>query len=370
MPIFNAMKETNPEKWFITTVLISLILPAIVAGINYFMDPLWCFNFSNKYNQCQIEINERKQKTNYITFRDFNYRGVLIGSSRSALINQYSFRGLPVYNYSLNDIKIDELSPYVAYAKKRKGGDFDVIFLGLDFENCSRYGIDAAITAGIEQNFEETGGLFYRVKTLLSIDTLKYSYQNLNNYRHGYWRYYDRNNVEHIKEYTKDELVRIYARHLKNYTDKKTSRYLNFSYNEEYKKYLIKFREENSRSLITVYLTPVALPIMDLMARYDLVDDYFRWLSEVLDVFGECYLFMYPNKVTNDYFKYFFDPNHMSPATGDMIADAIYNNKILGDSDFGMHITRDNFAAKRPVLERLMKNARDPRVERILGKKI
>ncbi|HOT44594.1 MAG TPA: hypothetical protein PLM53_09025 [Spirochaetota bacterium] len=356
------------KQWLITTALIALILPAIIMGFNYYMDPLWCFNISHKYNQVQAEINERKQKTNYITFRDFNYRGLLIGSSRSAFISQYSFKGLSVYNYSVNGFRMDELFPFTEYAKKRNGRDFEYIFLGLDFENAARYAIDEATLAVTKQNFDETNSLLYRVKTLLSIDTARYSWQNLKNYRKGFWRYYDRNNVEHIKKHTREEQLGIFTMHMTEYADKKKSRYLNFTYNENYKADLEKFKMENPRSRIVVFLTPASLPLLEMIVAYGLLDDYFRWIGDVVDVFGQVYLFMYPNRISEDYLDNFFDPSHANPEVGIMIVDAIYNKPITGDTDFGMLITRSNLKEKLQLLERLMKNARDPCFEPLIKK--
>jgi hypothetical protein len=360
--------DMEKKYWLIKTGLIALILPLLIMGFNYFMDPLWCFNISHRYNQVQVEINERKQKTNYITFRDFNYRGLLIGSSRSAFISQYSFKGLPVYNYSVNGFRMDELSPFTNYAKKRNGKDFEYIFLGLDFENAGRYYLDDVTLAAAAQNIEETNSLLYRVKTLLSIDTARYSWQNLENYRRGCWRYYDRNNVEHIRKHTRDELLGIYTMHMTEYADKKKSRYRNFVYNANYKKYLEQYKKENPKSTIVVFLTPTALPLMEMIVAYGLLDDYFRWLSDILDVFGETYLFMYPNAVTADYFENFFDPSHANPPIGDKMVDVMYNNRGRGNSDFGMVLTRSNFRDKRVLLERLMKNAHDPRFESLIRK--
>jgi len=55
--------------------------PCITAGINFFMDPLWCFSLSHRFNQKQDDFNERQQKTNYITFHDFNYPGIIIAAA-------------------------------------------------------------------------------------------------------------------------------------------------------------------------------------------------------------------------------------------------------------------------------------------------
>ncbi|HPV39820.1 MAG TPA: hypothetical protein PKX40_01490 [Spirochaetota bacterium] len=353
------MLDMEKKYWLIKTGLLTLILPAIIMGFNYFMDPLWCFDISHQYNQFQVQINERRQKTNYITYHDFNYRGLLIGSSRTTFISQYAFKGLPVYNYSVSSLRVDELSILTDYAKKRNGRDFDYIFLGLDFENARLHKPEEIRYGSVSEIIEDTNSLLYRLKTLISIDTAKHSWQNLQNYRRGTPRYYDRNNVVHIGKLTRETLLSIYSLCMKEYTDKTKPPYHHFIYHERYKKYLERFKKENRRSKIIVILTPASVPVMELIVAYGLLDNYFRWISEVIDVFGEAYLFMYPNSVTSDYLNSFFDPSHMKPHVGDMIVDFIYNKNSRADSDFGMLITRANIKEKRPLLERLMKNARD-----------
>ncbi len=350
--------ETIKKYWLIKTGLIALIPLLLVSAFNYFMDPLWCFDISHKYNQFQVDIDERKQKTNYVMFRDFNYRGLLIGSSRCAFIPQNSFKGLPVYNYSVNGINIGEISTFTDYAKKRNGRCFDYIFLGLDFENASTYDVNPAIKAATEKNITESGSLFYRIKTLVSIDTAKYSYKNLQNFRKRPWRYYDRNNIQHVKKHTREELIGIYTVHFNQYMDKQ-SRYRMFVYNDSYRKILEQYKKENPRSIFVVFIAPTVTPFMEMIVAFGLLDDYFRWISDILDVFGEIYFFMYPNEVTNNYFDNFFDPIHARPEIGNLMVDAIYNNRIRGDSKFGMLVTRSNFQEKRALLERLMKNAHD-----------
>ncbi len=358
--------ESKKKYWLIKTGFASLALPLLVMGINYFMDPLWCFNISNKYNQFQIEINERKQKTNYITYRDFNYRGLLIGASRSAAISQELFKGLPVYNYSLNDLNVFEIAPFISYAKSRNGRPFDYIFLSLDFEKA---GVGAAYIRTVtppEEYIEESTSLFHRIKTLLSIDTLKYSLQNFKNYRHASWRYYDRNNVQHIRKFTKNELMGIFNLHLASYVDKKKSRYIRFKYMEDYKEYLRTIREENKQSIITPFIPPSSLPVLELIVRYGLLDDYVRWISDIVDVFGEVYVFMYPNEITEDYFSNFFDPIHAYPEVGDRIVDAIFNNRLKEDTEFGMYINRSNFSAKSARLKKMMKGVSDVNFRRFM----
>ena len=197
------MKTMNYKKWIIITLLISLVMPGIVAGINFFMDPLWCFSLSHRYNMKQDDFNERQQKTNYITFHDFDYRGIIIGASTSTNINQHSFRDLAVYNYAINGLQPIEFLPYLNYAKKRNGHDFDYIFLEMNFLLAANLGppiFDA------EKIFAETNGWLYRIKSLVSIDTLKFSRRNFMNYLYGRHIYYDRNNVKYTTPLTREKL--------------------------------------------------------------------------------------------------------------------------------------------------------------------
>ena len=51
--------DMEKKYWLIKTGLIALILPLLIMGFNYFMDPLWCFNISHRYNQVQVEMELR-----------------------------------------------------------------------------------------------------------------------------------------------------------------------------------------------------------------------------------------------------------------------------------------------------------------------
>lgn len=349
------MNAMSYKKWIIITLLLSLVLPGIVAGINYFMDPLWCFSLSHRYNMKQDDFNERQQKTNYITYHDFNYRGIIIGASTSTNINQHSFKGLSVYNYAINGLNPVEYLPYLRYAKERNGRDFDFIFLGLDFLLAAK--LDPPLFDA-EKIFADTNGWLYRVKTLVSIDTLKFSRRNFMNYLYGRHIYYDRNNVKYTTSISRESLE-INMKYLLEHFNKSSARYSfnNYTYNPEYRAVLQKIKDENPRSRCVVYTTPVITPLMVAIVRNNLLDEYLLWLKDIVEVYGECYHFMYPNAINDDYMKNYHDPNHYYPFVCDMMVNAMYNDRISGDTAFGMYINRSNLADKLAQLERLMKQA-------------
>ena len=67
-------------KKFIITVLSIVSTFIILAGsFIYYVDPLWLFSSSNKYNDVQVAINERQQKMNHIQFQPFEYDNLLLG---------------------------------------------------------------------------------------------------------------------------------------------------------------------------------------------------------------------------------------------------------------------------------------------------
>ena len=97
-----------------------LIIPIFIAGINYFMDPLWCFNISHKFNQVQGDFNERQQKLNFLTFKSSKYNGIVLGASTSAIIPQSSFNNISVFNFSINGLPLSGFHAYLNSAKKNK----------------------------------------------------------------------------------------------------------------------------------------------------------------------------------------------------------------------------------------------------------
>lgn len=352
--------NNNYKKWNIAILLASLVIPLIVMAINYFMDPFWCFSISHEYNRHQNIINERIQKTNYLTYREGRYQGILIGTSRSTCINQHSFRGISVFNYSCNGLSLQEYDKYLKYAKKRCGGTVQYIFLGLDFGQ-TMGGPEAQSPLAPADNAEsmeadliisQANSPLHRIKTLLSADSLKYSLRNYDSYRKGSKFYYTRDNVKIHTGYTPKELDGIIGLYLDFY-DKKI--YAKYRYNDNYLMFLKKIKEDNPDTTIIAYTTPDCDPLMKVMMKHDLLDDYFRWLSDIVSVFGGCYNFMYPSTVTKNYYDHFHDTSHTNPHVGDMIADVIFNDKRHAGHDFGLYIDKHNFASRKQYLEELFR---------------
>lgn len=330
------------KKWLIITLILILLPLAALAGFNYYIDPLWNFDHANPYNRIQASFDERQQKTNYVTFGDFNYNALILGSSRTSYINQNDFYGYRAYNYAVNNMLMEEYQGYVDYARQKYRRQFDCIFLGLDFFTTNR-------NLKLDNQFNppdyyigKASEFGYRWKTLLSTDALRYARQNYQTSRRGIpVNYaYDRGNIKtllHVDQATRDQQLES---SLERY---RTRIFADYEY-RDVKKTLTALKQSNPDTSFVVFTTPISAPLYDLIVEMGLLPCYQQWLTDLVDVFGQVYCFTYPNSITNNPDNY-YDAGHFYPEIGTLVA-----HRITGfpDSnlppDFGILLTPKNLS--------------------------
>jgi len=317
-------------------------LLALVALFNYLMDPLWCFDHCNRWNGRQIGFNERLQKTNLVTFRDFPYRSLLIGSSRVAALNQNDFTGAGAFNYAAATMIPAEYGEYIRYARERRGRDFETILIGMDF-----FGSNASYKKTFEapeRYFETSNSFLYRYRMLLTGDTLSYSVSNLKANGKQVRGTYDRGNVRTPSARSRADRENLMREQFVWFSTEGYGGH--YRYDERLKEKLQKLKHDNPGTRFVVFTTPVSKPLFCLMLRLNRFPDYERWLRDLVEVFGGVYHFMDLNSVTRDYDRTFTDCDHVYPAVGTLIA-----HRVLGipgkavPADFGKLVTKRNIDA-------------------------
>ena len=315
------------------------VILTLIALFNFAVDPLWCFGHVNPWNMKQAGFNERLLKTNLVTFGDFRYRSLLIGSSRVAVLNQNDFKGMDAFNYAAATMVPEEYGEYIRYAAQRKGKGFENIIIGMDF-----FGSNGNYRKTFEPPdfyFDTAGSMLYRYRMLLAWDTLRYSMDNLRGGGGKVRGTYDRCNVRTPKPRTFEERKRLVR---EQFIFFKTEGYgKNYRYDENLKEKLVRLKLDNPGASFMVFTTPVSEPLFCLMIRMNRLPDYERWLRDLVQVFGRVWNFMDLNTVTRDHEHTFTDLDHVYPATGRLIA-----HRVLGirdenvPPDFGKLVTRDN----------------------------
>ncbi|KKB41180.1 hypothetical protein [Bacillus thermotolerans] len=320
--------------------LVTVPALASVVAFNFYIDPYWMYGHSHSFNDHQVTVDEREQKTNQIFFQDFSYDTIILGSSRTTYINQNSFKGMKAYNYAVNNMSIREYDTFLKFAKENSDQKVRRVIIGMDFFKTS---ISESERPASLVNYEKkVHQPFYRIRSLMSLDLFKYSLRNFkmskdNNVAE--LRVYDRSNVADAKVVSTEEAEKNTKEKIERFRDEFYG--ANYQYNPRYKEYLTIFKSRHTDVDFIIFTTPISAELFYAMVEEGHLDDYERWLRDIVDVFGGVYNFMYPNEVTLDLSNY-FDGHHFYPHIGDRIAHRLLEGTDVQESSFGVYITKNN----------------------------
>lgn len=326
------------KKWCVFLLSIITIVTLVAVTVNYVLDPLWCFSRVNYFSKKSIIIDQRLQKTNRITFGDKGYDAVIIGSSRTELVNQNEFGGCRAFNYAIPALTPEEYLPYLNYFKSKSETNLQYVFLGLDFFSTTRYRTISHHHP--EYYFNQSNGRYYKLYMLLGLDTLRHLIKDKFS-EYQYFNYDRVNNVLMPKTIPGDERRRIFDHRLDMF--KRTFYNKNFYvYDVRIKNIYEEIKRTNPRSKIVVFLTPESQPLYEHLIKTGRFNDYAKWLTETVEVFGGVYNFMYLNSITKNTTNY-IDADHFYPRVGTLIAHKISGVKDENiPIDFGVYVTKDN----------------------------
>ncbi len=330
----------DARVWLKTWFKLFIIVMPIVAIINYAIDPFWLFKHAHKLNSIQKPFNERQQKTNHIYFNGMEkYDGILLGSSRTTYINQNDFGTMNIYNYSSNSGRPVEFKGFIDFAQKCNGKDLKYIIIGADF-----FATDILLIVKSEdpQFYIDTVEQFaYKYKTLLSFSALKESFKNISSSIKGKVRvYYDRENVKYRPRKSDEKRVKSYNSNIKSRTDAFSDK--NYAYDDNYIKRLKEIKRLNPNTKFIIFTSPISANLLvSILKNHDRMDEFERWLKEMIEVFGEVHHFMTINSVTQN-LKNYRDAEHYHENIGRLLANKIAGVDNNSTEDFGIILNRDN----------------------------
>ena len=332
------------KKWvryFLSMVLSTISLFAL---FNYSIDPLWTFCHSNQYNNAQPGFNERQLKTNRAYFCGLKqYDTLLLGSSRTTYINQHDFKTMKVFNYSGVAMYPSEYKDWVKQAKEIKGSDFKTVILGVDFfgSNGGPFGqMQMNQTPKPSHYLDITKSMMYPYKMLFTTDTLEKSIESIKHSKKLGTIDYTRTNVKqtiHISKQRKEQAINhqtgLYTHQVYG---------AGYKFNPKLKKYFQTLKKENPNTKFIIFTTPINIDLFKILVQSGRLDDYKKWLTLLVEEFGEVYDFMGVNSITQNRENY-ADLHHFYPRFGTLIANRIegtQNSKL--PKDFGILVNRQN----------------------------
>ncbi len=347
----------NYKKWVKVYLSITLFVIFLFALFNYAIDPLWTFSNSNRYNNRQPGFDERQLKTNRAYFSGLEqYDALLLGSSRTTYINQHDFKTMNVFNYATASMYPSEYKGWIDLAKTIKEGDFKTIIIGMDFwgSNDGPFGRGQKSTTPSPQSyFETTQSFFYRYKQLFSMATLEKSLDS----------------IEHAKnpgtiDYTRDNVkttIQVSPGRKQTAVNFQMGLYGNQIYGKAYRfdegmaAHFAQLKRENPQTKFIIFTTPIDGRLFELLAKRGSLPDYKRWLTQLVDSFGEVYDFMGLNTITKDP-NHYADLHHFYPYIGAFIADRLSETKNTAvPKDFGILLTKENLGSYFKEIDRQIK---------------
>ena len=334
----------NYKNWikYLLSIIFSGI--ALFALFNFTIDPLWTFCHSNRFNNAQPGFNERQQKTNRAYFCGLkNYDSLLLGSSRVTYINQHDFKGMNVFNYASVSMYPIEYRGWINLAKKIKGNDFKNIIIGMDFWGSSNGSFakkQMRETPKPSYYFNTTTSFLYRYKMLFSMDTMKKSIESIKHSKQLGTTDYTRDNVK--------QTIKISPTRKQNAINTQISIYNNafygekvYHYNNKLKTYFNQLKKENPNSKFIIFTTPITSELFKLLIKNGRLNDYKKWLTQLVDSFGEIYHFMDINSITKNPDN-FADLHHIYPEIGTILAKKITTKDKNLPKDFGIILNKKN----------------------------
>lgn len=317
-----------------------MLIIFVITGMNFLVDPFWIHKHENILNRVQKPFNERQQKTNNIYFSGFDYDAIVLGSSRTTYIKQTDFHNMKMYNYALSWAMPFEFKDYIDFTKELSSDDLKYIIIGADFFGTN----DNFRMANKEGKYyiQEATSFAYQYKSLINLDATRESIKNIFYSIKGSSRvYYDRHNVKYRPEASISESKKKYEKNI----IRKGSGFsnANYIYSPLYKVNMQIIKNTNPNSQCIVFTTPVTdgflLAILNNEGR---LNDYKRWLHELVDVFGSVHHFMNFNEISKNHSNY-IDAEHFYPRIGTLIANKISEKENLNiPKDFGAILTKDN----------------------------
>lgn len=299
--------QTNANAWLKRCMLMVSVPLLLIAVFNYWLDPLWLFDHSNRWNNRQSPFDLRLQKVNYIAGHPFDYEALLLGSSRVAWINQFDFRPMTTYNFAVYAMNPEDY--YIEFAKRKNGKPFQTILIGLDFDATNAFMYEHQQKVPLSSYIRLTEHFPYKMEALLSYATVKYSlgvlWNTITSGASDPIPYFSRDNVFHVE---KPQQPAAWNRVLDISKQQSGGSY-------RYKDLTPVFQEikkNNPDSRFIVFTTPVSQEMFRVLVTDGNYADYERWISDIVDSFGEVHHFMYENEVTRDRDN-FYDAGHALP---------------------------------------------------------
>lgn len=304
--------NTNFKRYNLIIAFTTTVILLTILSINLIFDPLWYLN-GNLIGNKNYTFNERLSKVNQFIKKQNKYDCLIVGSSRTTLLNETLIDNYTCFNIAFSAGRIEEFNAYADWLIE-KGVKPKLIIIGIDDFNFIIDPTELVVPEFIKNKSMPPS----MILSYLSFDALKLSKRLLfDDPRKA--RYYDGNFIVSIVDNPPIYLPRIE----KNEDIKPKPHAVN-----EYKLLRNKFKQTK----FIAYVPPISAWRVASKNKNEL-NNYLESLYEISRFISPLYDFSIPSKVTRNP-KNTYDGDHYGLETNNLIANRI--NKHTGE--FGVRV--------------------------------
>ncbi len=293
--------------------MVAAILIVPIPLLNYLVDPYWCFDHEIPIGRYQTGFDERQQKTNFLTFNKGAFDTLILGSSRVTYTDTRDVPGR-AFNFATSSMRSTEFLPYLRFASERNAQPFSTVILGVSFYETNE--ANSETFSPPKEYMEKAASPGYRYRKLFSMSLLRRTLSNImldllaKDRNDSYKREGREVFVKQLHLPLPEEtLLSAIAANIVTY---RKQVYGEFYVYLDLMPTWGELKEAFPDMRFIVFTTPVSSHLLRLLVEEGRLDDYIRWISGLVEVFGEVWNFMYFNDVTENDFNY-KDAHHYSP---------------------------------------------------------
>ena len=301
--------------------------------------------FAYHYQGPKFSYSRQDKVNNLYRNQDFwcQSDGIILGSSRTFPIGNIEVNGLKLYNLATHGMYPREFSAYIQYYKDTCKKDPSHILIGLDFFTSNTH-------AG---NWAEKPDFFInrRNKPFQYLLTKKHIKSRWNFYRRGYGTWGYPTDYRPLRDKLDGPLPKneslsleglpvVYRHNL--FINRLYGRY---DYNPELAETFKSIVNNNPNSRINTWITPVSSWMFSAFFKFALLDEYERFVTDVIDTFGSTHNLMYINPISALQ-ENFLDIAHIRVDILDFMLKDIFNIcpqcDVLGDYSITLNANNIN----------------------------
>jgi len=318
----------------------------VVGGLNYVVDPLWNFRHGISIGKFQQTFDERRQKTNWLAHHPYSKDTVLFGNSRVTIFSPEFFPG-DIFNYAVGDMLPLEYGPFLRHFVENNRGNPRSVVLGVSLRGTAGQFVNWVKTRrpAPEEYIDQAQRASSRYASLLDYSLFRHSLRCIGNDEATLGAYVRLKDDFFVP--TKEapipfaEMEKRIRIGIRANSDVFGEGYWYQSDIPDYQEMKQDFPEMD----FIVFTTPVSSHVLRVLAKEGRLEDWERWLRELVGEFGGIWHFMDYNTITsND--DYFVDTSHFSTPIAHMVVQRIYGENEEGiPEDFGIYLHSGNIDA-------------------------